>query len=477
MTDVQKTNTRKISSINDALGLYAPPPVQYTGKLGIEVEMALIDARAGTPAVPGPAEMQKLQDTLKAKGYDAQLEPAGVLEYASPATTPDGIAGLIATIKNDMDIFTAAANAEGLTRVPFSIVPTTTEQDALDKTVSRPRLQVSIGAMKEIFPPNTLRLPLLTSAVQTSFSPKDADEMFDMANRAYALTPLLMATCNSLSGYVVNEDKKLGEIPRAKYYEGYGRAGGLSEAFLKATNGQQFIENHIREVFQAPMHFAYDLDGNLFPASKKEPITFEGLMAKGLNTQSNFELAESFLYNDIKICNLRDDAGAVVGKRLEVRGADSGIDQPVMAALLTAAIVPTGESAQAFNALLAEYGFTGNPVQDAPLLKAGRDAVVNHNGKFMDVEFGCDPQTGKPRSLREFAADVAGLVAKRYEREPALSADVSRLVDVLLTGNCDAKVFSAQFPTLADARDYMLQAAPQPPAAKPFKLGRRALGK
>jgi gamma-glutamylcysteine synthetase len=179
MTDVQKTNTRKITTPEDALGLYAPPPAAYTGKMGIEVEIPLIETRTGAPDV-----MQKIQSALQAKGYDAQLEPAGVLEYASPAATPAEIAKLVSRIKNDLDVFTSAAAAEGLTRVPFSIVPTTTEEEALSRTVSRPRLQVSIGAMKEIFPPDTLRLPLLTAAVQTSFSPKDADEMFDMATRA-----------------------------------------------------------------------------------------------------------------------------------------------------------------------------------------------------------------------------------------------------------------------------------------------------
>lgn len=471
MTDVQKNNTRLIASIDDARGLYAPPPREFTGKMGVEVEMPLIDARRGKPEVPTAAEMEKLQQVLRAKGFDAQLEPAGVLEYASPATGTDAkaVVRLVDVLRAELATFTNAAESAGFTRVPFSMVPTTTEQDALDKIVSRPRLQVSIGAMKDIFPADTLRLPLLTSAVQVSFSPKNENEMFDMARRAYALTPLLMAACNSLSGYVVGEDEKLGVLPRAKYYQGYGRAGGLSEAFLKAANGKEFIEGHIREVFDAPMHFAYDKEGNLFPASREKPITFAGLAAMGLNNQSNYELAETFLYNDIKICNLRDEAGNVVGKRMEVRGADSGIDQPVMAALLSAAIVPTGPQARAFDALLTEYGFTGNPKIDAPLYVAGREAVVNHGGKFMDVAFGKDPQTGAARSLRDFAADVASIVAERYEKQPELASDVSRLVQVLLTGDCDAKLFSQKFDKLADAADYMMAQAkpenkPQTPA-------------
>ena len=480
MTDVQKNNSRLIASIDDAKVLYAAPPVEFTGKMGVEVEMPLIDARRGKPEVPTAAEMEKLQGVLRAKGFDAQLEPAGVLEYASPATTPDAaaVSRLVDVLRQELGTFTKSAEDAGFTRVPFSIVPTTTEQDALDKIVSRPRLQVSIGAMKEIFPADTLRLPLLTSAVQVSFSPKDENEMFDMARRAYALTPLLMAACNTLSGYVVNEDEKVGTLPRAKYYQGYGRAGGLSEAFLKATNGKEFIENHIREVFDAPMHFAYDKDGNLFPASKEKPITFAGLAAEGLNNQSNYELAETFLYNDIKICNLRDEAGNVVGKRMEVRGADSGIDQPVMAALLSAAIVPAGPQAKAFDGLLKEYGFTGNPTVDAPLLKGAREAVVNHGGQFMDVAFGKDAKTGEARSLRDFAADVANIVATRYENQPELASDVSRLVQVLLTGDCDAKLFSQKFDTIKDASDYMLaQAKPENKPAPVIAAPRMVIGK
>ncbi|HRJ67012.1 MAG TPA: hypothetical protein PLW48_07715, partial [Alphaproteobacteria bacterium] len=144
MTDVQTNKTRLIASIDDARALYAPPPAAFTGKMGVEVEMPLIDARRGKPEVPTAAEMEKLQAALRKKGFDAQLEPAGVLEYASPATTPDApaVSRLISVLRDELATFTKSAEDTGFTRVPFSIVPTTTEQDALDKIVSRPRLQV-----------------------------------------------------------------------------------------------------------------------------------------------------------------------------------------------------------------------------------------------------------------------------------------------------------------------------------------------
>lgn len=462
MTDVNKSKLNLISTRAEALALYAAPPAEFANKVGMEVEMGVLDLSSPDPRVPSADEMAVLQNKLKACGYDAQLEPAGVLEYASGAVpaTPSDVAKLVADIKKDVAVFTNEVESVGFTRSPYSIAPSTTEQDALSKIASRPRLQVSIQAMQDIFPPNTLRLPLLTAGVQTSFSPANADDMLSMMYRAYALTPLLMASTNSFSGYIVNEDEKIDYLPRAQYYLGYGPAGGISGAFLNSETGAELTANHIDAVFKAPMHFAYDLEGNLFPASKENPITFEKLIAMGYNTQSNFELAETFLYNDVKICNLRNGAGDVVGKRLEVRGADSGYDQPVMAMLMTAAVVPAGPGAEAFDALLKDYGFTGSPKNDAALFLEAREATVNHKGKFMDVAFGRDPETGAPRTLRDFAADVAGILVSVYGAEKSLSADVSRACDILLTGQCDAKVFADSYPTLEAATTALWEYAP-----------------
>ncbi|MBI1215164.1 MAG: hypothetical protein GC185_05010 [Alphaproteobacteria bacterium] len=454
MTDVSKTNTDKIATREDALPLYAPPPAAYTGKIGVEVEMAFVKPGKGKPAIPGADEMQALQTTLKDKGYDAQLEPAGVLEYASPPASLDEIPALLQKVKTDLGAFEEAGSDAGFIRSPFSIVPTTTREEALSNMVSRERLQVSLKAMQELFSPETLRLPMLTTSVQTSFSPKDAEEMFRMAYRAYAMTPLLMAATNASSNFIVNEDAPLDYLPRGKYYLGYGDAGGISPAFLKSGNGEEFVRNHIDAVFNAPMHFAYDLGGGIIPAGKDNRITYARLVEQGLGTRSNYELAETFLYNDVKVCNLRDESGQVVGKRLEVRGADGGLDQPAMAVLLTAALVPEGKAAEEFDALLKDYGFTGNPKADAELFLSSRKAAVEHGGNFMDVAFG----TGR---LRDFAQDVAGILVKAYEGQK-LESDMARLVEVLMTGECDAKIFAREMPTLQSAAAFLQGGAKAP---------------
>lgn len=443
MTDVNKTNTRLISTPQDALPLYAPAPESFTNKIGVEVEMPVVKPGSPKPSIPPAADMQALQKTLKDQGFDAQLEPAGVIEYASPPFDIAAVPQLLSEMKRGIKSFEEAFIEAGLQRSPFSIVPTTTKEEALSNMVGRERLTASLKAMQEIFDENTLRLPMLTSSVQASFSPPDADAMFRMMYRAYALSPLLMAATNSFSGFVVNEDSRVDDIPRAKYYLGYGDAGGVSPAFLKSENGADLIRNHIDAVFNAPMHFAYAFDGSIIGATAENRLTYRQLVEQGLGTLSNYELAESFLYNDVKIANLRDDAGNVVGKRMEVRGADSGVDQPVMGVLMMAALIPDGPAADAFDALLKDYGFTGNPVNDAALFLSSRKAAVENNGKFMDVAFG----TGR---LRDFAADVAGILESAWDGKiPA--PDRARLAEVLLTGESDAKIFAQKFPRLSDA--------------------------
>lgn len=468
MTDVQKTKLKKISTAADALPLYAPPPASFTGRIGVEVEMPVIRQGATKPVIPTAPEMAVLQEKLKKQGFDAQLEPSGVIEYAGAPFMVEDAAKLIAAMKKDVAVFEAEITAAGLTRSPFSIVPTTTKEEALGNMASRERLQASLKAMQEIFDENTLRLPMLTSSVQASFSPESADQMFRMMYRAYALSPLLMAATNSFSGFVVNEDKKVDYIPRAQYYLGYGDAGGVSPAFLKSENGADLIRNHIEAVFDAPMHFAYREDGSIIGATACNRITYRDLVGQGLGTQSNYELAETFLYNDVKIANLRDENGQVVGKRIEVRGADSGCDQPVMAVLMMAALIPDGKAADAFDALLKDYGFTGNPKNDAALFIASRKSAVENGGKFMDVPFG----TG---TMRDFAVDVAGILVNAWDgKVPA--KDMERLMDVLMTGETDAKIFSRKFATIKDAAAYMLPANANAPRNTPSTAARRKLG-
>jgi hypothetical protein len=451
VTDPNRNYKNLINSLDDARALYAPPPAQYTGMVGTETEIHVIRTVNGKIVVPGAREIETMQQLLQNKGLPAQLEPAGMLEYPSPAYPLAQVPALAARIKEDVKVFHDTLREKGYQSSPFAIVPTTTMEDAISKLGSRDRLTTSIAVLQDLYPRAALGAPLLISSVQTSFSPKGPDDMFGMMRRAYALTPLLMAACNSCSGFTENNPQRINYFPRAHYYDALGPAGGIADSFLRSTNGTELVDNHIHAVFTVPMYFAYNEDGSLQRATKDNRISFAKLAAQGLNTRSNFDLAESFLYNDVKICNLALGNGDVVGKRLEVRGADNGVHQPVSALLLSAAFVPNVPSAQKFEDVLKDYGFTGSPVQDRELYLSSRKAVVDHGGNFMDVAFG----TGR---LRDFAADVAHLVVEAYEnRMPA--AEYAKLTEILMTGECDAKVFAKTLPSLQAANDLLAEGA------------------
>lgn len=463
MTDVKKGNVRLIRSEHEARELYKPTPPGMNNKIGLEVEMPLWRRGKKKPDIPTAKEMLAMQEELRARGFDAQLEASGVLEYASAPVAIKDVAKLINRARQDIAVFEETAKQHGYSRAPYCIVPTTTLQDALDNKVPRERLETALAVLNDIYPPGSARIPLITTGVQANFSPRSLDELFNMTRRGYALTPLLIAAMNSSSGYIENEPERREQHLRSIFYEAHKEAGGISRAFLVSKDAESFIRNHVKEVMDVPMYFAYANDGSLIRSTKGDILTFRKLMERGLNTLSNYELAETFLYNDIKITNIRGKDGDVAGKRVEVRAADSGIHQPFSTLLLTAALIPDGPTADKLDALLKDYGFTGNPVADAPLLLAAHEAAVEHHGHFMDVPFG----TGQ---LRDFAADVASLLVEHYGHDKTVAADVSKLVEILLTGECDAKRHAETYKSLQDVTQALqktpVRQAPRHPAGQ-----------
>lgn len=451
MTQVSNTETSKILSFEDAAALYAPPPAEMTGKMGIEHEMFLLQSKR---KMVGPRKMTALQNILKTRGLDAQLEAASVLEYAGPAFALTDIPALLRHARDEISQFRLAANQIGCRHVPLPLLPHATLAYAKSKMNDRPRLQTGIAALSQVSPHGAVAIALLTAGTQVSFSPSDNDQLFRMVFRGYALTPLILAAMNGDIGFSENEVLRKNHHIRANAYSAYGNAGGISQAFLNARDGDSFIKNHYDEVIHTPMYFAYAPNGALSPSTSEHVHRFAELPVH-MKTRSNYELAESFMYHDIKVCNLRDQTGHVVGKRLEVRGADSGLHQDQTMPLLTAALIPDGPTANKFAALLGEFGFTGNPADDANLLCEARYNAVYHRGKFMNVAFGRHPRTREPKHLMDFAAQVATLLENHYApqaSDPHVRMALSKLTRLLRTGQSDAARYAASINSLEEAK-------------------------
>ena len=473
MTDIKKSNDRPIKDLADALSLYEFAPSEISGKIGVEVEMHLYEVVQSEPVVVNPHKMEALQSRLKRDGFDAQLEAASVVEYASPAFALGDMSTLIETIDSGVRHFGSVAGEHGLFRAPYSIMPDRNIDEALQKMIQRERLHTGIASVREVGTHGALAVPLLTAGVQLSFSPKSAKQLFRMAKRAYALMPLIYAAFNSDTGYAEGKAARSDHHVRGNYYEGYGAAGGIAESFLSASNSSDYLHNHVSQVFETPMYFAYQLDGSLLPATAARPITFEKLELLGLNTQANYELAESFLYHDVKICNLRDDKGQTIGKRLEVRAADSGMHQPITVPLLLGALIPDGQAATKFDRLLTQFCVSGHPPADGALLRKARQNAIYHQGRYMDVAYGFDPQSGTDGRLLDLAGSLASIVQEHYKGMDighAGQQGLQKLLHILQTGESDAARYAKQFTTKAEANAFLVKQEPLRKMPKPQHL-------
>ncbi len=445
MTDVNKKNSELISSFKDALALFKPSPSSMTNKMGVEIEMGMFSSENENQIIiPTSLEVEKIKKALEKRGQMVQLEAAGVIEYASNPVSVDQPIKLLKEMKKDLEVFEEEIQKQGFKRSPVSILPSVTIEDAMAVRSSRERLNIALSTVPNIFKPEALTIPLLTTAIQASFSPTDKEAMFRMAKRAYALTPLLMLVTNSHTGFLKNNPIRQNKHFRGKGYDCHEASGGIADSFLKSSNGDEWVKNHIKSIFDIPMYFACNKDGSTFTAAngnpvtstKRNPLTFRKLIKEGLNTISNFHLAESFMYNDVKICNLSDEFGKVAGKRLEVRAADSGLHQPEDLILLTSALIPDGETAIAFEALLKKYGFTGDPTQDTEFLLGARNAVVeNWDHAWKEGNFG----KGK---MTDFSRDLANIMEDHYINSSddisAIEKPLSRLLNDLRSCESDA---------------------------------------
>lgn len=172
-------------------------------------------------------------------------------------------------------------------------------------------------------------------------------------------------------------------------------------------------------------------------------VTFNTLKEKGLNTRSNYFLAQSVLWPDVKIAALKDDAGNVYNHRYEARMFGVGLHQHQTALIITAALAMHDDFATRIDDLLARYGFDMHvPSQTLALL---HDAYANaraHNGKFFDIAYG----TGR---MQDFARDFAAHLEDIAD-DLGLDEELQPILDICHSGCTDGKINRILFPTLKD---------------------------
>lgn len=433
MTDVRNDDYTLIASIDDVLPLYQGnglPAARQT--IGMETEICLYREDAEGRLTGATArECADLVEHLKqTTHHQPQLEMASAIEYASPAFRVTEINRLCEEIQGAWFDFHDAIARAGLQAHDGALLPFATVDSAKEVLVDRDRARGLVKGMGEQKAPEFLKVTLLCTSTQVSLSYRDADDLYDTMNTAYALIPAIYALFANHPAYIEGGVDATTFNPRARFYEAFGKDGGIPDSLLKAKNGQELIRNHAQQVFENEMLFYYDTERNIIWPER--PVRFCDLEALGLNTRSNYDLAESFVYNDLKICNIRDEDGVATGKRVEVRSLDAGALGVFAGIPFIHAVLRDEATNAAVKGLLMEYGMTPDQDGFGARLLAARSAVANHGGKFLDVPFGFG-------SLADFSRDLGQILSRHAQRHPQLADSLAPLVEICETGVTQAE--------------------------------------
>lgn len=466
MTDVRNDDFTLIHTIDDVTPLYRgnrqPEHQQY---IGFETEICLYrkDA-AGKPVAATSRECSDLLQHLKNLGHAPQLEMASAVEYASPPYRVTEVAALNAEITQSWKDYTAAIRDKGLTPSDSALLPFVTLDSAKDNLVDRDRARGLVKGMELFKAPEFLKVTLLCTSTQVSLSYSDPDDLRDLLTTGYALNGAIFGVFANYPAYIEGRDERLTVNPRAAFYEAFGKDGSIPQSLLQSTDGDDFIRRHAAQVFKTDMLFYYDQNKELVWPEK--PVRFEELKALGLNTRSNYDLAETFVYTDFKVCNIRDENGVPTGKRIEVRGFDAGELGALASTPFCHALLRDPDSRAAVKGLLADYGLL--PDQDGwqDRLIAGRAAVAHHGGCYLDVPYGTRPD-GSVGNLKTFCRDLGTILESYAARHPAVAPALQPVLDICKSGVTVAEQKAQATRDYAHANDLLFAANENTPATTP----------
>jgi hypothetical protein len=472
MTDVRNDDFTLIHSIDDVIPFYrGNGQTDAEQRIGFETEICLY--RKGTDGKPAAATSQECAKRLRllqARGLDAQLEMASAVEYASPALPVTETAALNAEISKSWKAYQRAIADCGLIASDAALLPFVTLQSARDNIVDRDRARGLVKGMSLFKDPAFLKVTLLCTSTQVSLSFRDAEDLYGLLSTGYALSGVIFGVFGNYPAYIEGKDERIAINPRAAFYEDFGKDGGIPESFLQAKDGGDFIRRHARQVFNTEMLFYYDADKNIVWPEK--PVKFEDLSAIGLNTRSNYDLAESFVYSDIKVCNIRDGEGRPTGKRIEVRGFDAGAAGAHAAVPFIHAVLRDPRSRDAVHGLLADYGLLTDQDGWQKRMTDARHAVAHHGGRYLDVPFGTRPD-GTAGNLCAFCQSLGDILGQYAARNPDLANALAPVIRICETGLSQAEQKARQTKSYDHAAAQLFaQTAVAPARQKPVRRRR-----
>jgi len=445
MSEVNASDLTEINGIDDVFDLYTG--AGENAKAGIEVELAFFDANSPDLDIMSLSQNKVLKHSAEAALPDVDWvhnEPTSeLLEVAGIAASTDNLKSVLTDANTKIKLLTDKAAALGLKRSFFQELPERTADELLSNIVNVERYKIMYAPYREDMK-TCVQYFAVCKSNQVSVSHKTPDHLLENVRRLYILAPFLFMLTDNSTGF--SEGKAFaGHAGMSLRHNGLleGRGGVLPYVFT-AGSGEELITSHVDHVLNNPLFMHYDLEGNLVRVpSGNWDVTFNSLKEQGLNIASNYYLAQSVIWPDVKIATLKDDEGTVNGHRFEARMFGVGIHQHQTAFIITTALAFHKTFGQAVDELLLRYGFTNTDLSSTHdlLLKSYANAR-NHNGAFFDIGYGTGTMTNFAKEFSDLMEQAAEDMGFEDEARPMLS--------ICRSGCTDGKVNRLLFPELKD---------------------------
>ncbi|MGH1374931.1 MAG: hypothetical protein ACRBCK_01175 [Alphaproteobacteria bacterium] len=445
MSEVNADDLSEIQNIDDVFALYGGSGKQ--AKSGLEVELAFFNPDDPDLSVMSLSQNRVLKncamDALPESDWIHNEPTSELLEVASHASSFSDIKSVLDDTDNKIKTLNNKALGLGLKRSYFQELPDKTADDLLSRIVDVERYKVMYAPYRADMK-KCVQYFAVCKSNQVSVSPYNMDHMLANIRRLYILAPFLFLLTDNSTGFSEGKPFK-GHAGMHLRHEGLteGR-GGIPPYVFTAQSGEEFVRSHIDHVMNNPLFMHYDRAGNLVKVPSGDwGVTFNTLKERGLNIASNYYLAQSVMWPDVKIAALKDEGGNVTGHRYEARMFGVGVHQHKTAHLLTSALAFHDDFAQSVDALLARYGFIDGDLRDSYDLTLNSYAAAReHNGDFFNIAYGNG-------TMSEFSVEFADLI-ETLAVDLDMEAEFAPISVICRSGCTDGKVNRLLFPELKD---------------------------
>lgn len=397
-------------------------------------------------------------------GRPRRIDPAleTVSQVVEEQTQAARIADVGAIIRQEREMARHAndiATSMNLRQCPLTANPLVTHEQCHRNPVAEPRSRTDelIHAIHDTSGHDGVSYTFLTSPVHASVSYTDETHLWDIIQTGFALAPFFYMVCENGVDYMEGAPKSSPHHFSMRTTKALGHRGGIPEHFYHSQSGEDFIYGHINAVLDNPMMIVFNREGEVVaPQSSHLQTPREVIAEQGAINQSVYDLAESTLWPDIKICNIRDSENNRIGKRIELRMCDTGPHQFQSLMLTTAGAIMNEQGREDMNALLRDFGFEGPPGHYRHLLEQAMQDTLWHGGRYMDIAFGAPRLDRRQPTMHDFAKEAIGVIREGVKRvDSSLLPKLQPLETICNTGWTDAKTLTHHFQSLNAVQAFM----------------------